>query len=118
MNCPYCGTLGIARNVELYIDGAVEHWMCVKCPNPVTFSVNDKKVSIWVLYNECWYNISYMKTLKKYIVMKESFDLRINTEEAREEYAYNGSIVIQLPSEENVTPKNAPEKLALWLTFE
>jgi hypothetical protein len=117
MKCPYCKSTGIARDTDVYSDHVSEHWICVKCPNPITYSTNDKKIAIWVLFNESWYSIVYMNVSKVYIVRKESFNLRINDGESKEEYAYDGETAIQLPSDETVTPENAQEKLALWLTF-
>jgi len=58
-----------------------------------------------------------MKAKQEYIVQKEAFNLVINREESREDYTFDGEFVMELPSEENVTPANAAEKLALWLTF-
>ena len=117
MKCPFCKSPGFPRDSEVYINRANEHWLCPKCPSPVTYSTNDKKVAIWVLFNGSWYSIVYLPNLQKYIVQQESFDLRLNEGETKEEWAYNASIVIQLPSDETVTPTNAPEKLSLWLTF-
>jgi hypothetical protein len=117
MNCPYCKSPGFPRDNDIYNNSANEHWICVKCPNPVTYSTNDKKVAIWAIYNNVWYSIVYMKVTKVYLVSKEAFDCRINEGESKEEWKYEGTISAQLPSEENVTPENAKEKLSLFLTF-
>lgn len=117
MNCPYCDSPGFPRTPEVYSGDNCDQWVCVKCPNPVTYHAHEKKVSIWVLYNKNWYSIVYMKNKQEYVVHQESFELRTNQEQSREEYAYDGSFTLQLPSEETLTPTNAAEKLALWLTF-
>lgn len=117
MKCPYCGTPGFPRVTELYTDRACEEWVCVKCPNPVTYSVTDKRVTIWSTYNDCWYSIAYMEVNKQYVVHKEGFEIVINVDNRKEEYNYRGAVAIQVSSDKNITPENAKEKLALLLTF-
>src|SRR5271170_5674506 len=112
MNCPYCNNPGISRETDLSVGNTSESWLCVKCPHPVSYHSDKKKTAIWVLYNGSWYSIIYLPTLKKYLVQHETFDLRINDHEAKEEWSYDGSLIIQLPcDEDNVTPTNAKEKL-------
>lgn len=117
MNCPYCQQPGIPRESEVYAGDTCDNWICVKCPNPVTYNAYAKKVVLWALYNDNWYSVVYMKESKEYVVRRENFELHINQDHCREEYLYRGSFTVQLPSEENVNPTNVDQKIALWLTF-
>lgn len=117
MKCPYCKSPGFPRVTELYADRACEEWVCVKCPTPVTYSVSAKKITIWALYNNCWYSIVYMSENKEYLVFKEEFEVVVNTDNRDEEFQYKGSVAIEIPSVENITPENAKEKLSLLLNF-
>src|SRR5271166_4694955 len=106
MKCPYCNSPGFPRNAELYTGESIEEWVCIKCPNPVTYSVHGKGVSIWALYNGSWYSIVYLSLTQQYFVQKEDFELRTNPSKSREEYIYTDTNAVQIPSEQNITPTN------------
>lgn len=117
MNCPYCNSPGFPRNIALYQGDANFDWICVKCPNPVTYSSTEKRVTLWAIHNKCWYSVIYMEISKAYLIYKEDFELSINQTTKTDDYNYNSTFVVELPSEKTVTPENIEKKLSLWLTF-
>jgi len=58
-----------------------------------------------------------MSENKEYLVFKEEFEIIVNTDSRKEEYTYRGAVAIEIPSDENITPENAKEKLSLLLNF-
>lgn len=124
MHCPFCKKIAYPTNgsgggffLSTNSGASNSSWMCFHCPNVVKFTTPDNNYSICCFSNNSWYEVTWLRDSKKYIIHQYTTELAINAEAASEYWSYDRKLVLQLDSEENINPGNIKDKLTTILVF-
>ena len=123
MHCPFCKKVAYPTNGSgggffmASSNSSNSSWMCFHCPSVVKFETPNNNYSILSFCNGHWYEVTWLKDSKKYIIHKFTTELAVNEENASEYWAYERKLAIALESEETITPKNIHDKLKTILVF-
>jgi hypothetical protein len=125
--CPYCDAPGIPMNYAnsptsnnnfLTSSGNNYQWWCGNCPTPVKFNSSGDNRSIYVLHNDAWYEIIYLKNSEQYLVYQYITNISIDVYVGQEDHKSERKFIVQLPSEKDtITPDNIKNKLLTILVF-
>lgn len=126
MHCPFCKKVSYPTNgsgggffnlTSTHSGASNSSWMCFHCPNVVKFTTPDNNYSIVCFSNGHWYEVTWLRDSKKYVIHQYTTELAVNAENASEYWAYDRKLVLTLDSEENITPENIKKKLTTILVF-
>jgi hypothetical protein len=120
MHCPFCKKVAYPVNSDFNAPvsrNSQDKWMCFHCPNVVKFTTPDNNYSILCFGNEHWYEVTWLRDSKKYIIHQYITTLAVEEIFPTEYWSCYRKLVLKLDSEETITPENIKSKLGTILVF-
>lgn len=118
LKCKFCKSLLLPLgNPHNLMPSHGAAWLCIGCPNPVTYNADIIDYKIMVNHNDHWYEIRYLSISKQYLIFRWESSLIVQPENGTETYSNSLTLTKQIESEPNITPSNAKDKLLTILTF-